>query len=81
VVSRIAQSVQCLVMGYTNRSSRIDPEQMGKDFSCSLCVQNGSGSYPASCTLGTKVPFHVAKARPGRGTDHSSPSIAEAENE
>jgi hypothetical protein len=24
-----------------------------KDFSCSLCVQTGSGAHPASCPMGT----------------------------
>jgi hypothetical protein len=52
-----------------------------KDFSCSLCVQTGSGAHPASCTLGTGGPFPGAKARPGRDTDHSNLSSAEVENE
>jgi hypothetical protein len=26
-----------------------------KDFTCSLCVQTGSGAHPASCTMGTGV--------------------------
>jgi hypothetical protein len=47
-----------------------------KDFSSSLCVQTGSGSHPASCTMGTG-----GKARPGRDADHSPPSSAEVENE
>jgi hypothetical protein len=52
-----------------------------KDFSCSLCVQAGSGAHPASCPMGTGGPFPGAKARPGRDADHSPPSSAEAENE
>jgi hypothetical protein len=52
-----------------------------KDFSSSLCVQTGSGAYPASCTMGTGVPFPGAKARPGRDADHSPLSSAEVENE
>jgi hypothetical protein len=43
-----------------------------KDFSSSLCVQTGSGTHPASCTVGTRGPFSRAKARPGRDVDHSS---------
>jgi hypothetical protein len=42
-----------------------------KDFSSSLCVQTGSGTYPASCTMGTGGAFPGGKARPGRDSDHS----------
>jgi hypothetical protein len=42
-----------------------------KDFSCSLCVQTGSGAHPASCTMGTEGPFPGGKARPVRDADHS----------
>jgi hypothetical protein len=35
------------------------------DFSCSLCVQTGSGAHPASCTMGTGGPFPGGKARQG----------------
>jgi hypothetical protein len=42
-----------------------------KDFSSSLCVQTGSGTHPASCTIGTGGRFPGAKARPGRNADHS----------
>jgi hypothetical protein len=53
-----------------------------KDFSCSLFVQTGSGTHPASCTMGKGGgPFPGAKARPGRDADHSPPSCAEVENE
>jgi hypothetical protein len=52
-----------------------------KDFSCSLCVQTGSGAHPASCTMGTGGPFPGAKARPGRDAGHSPPSSAEIKNE
>jgi hypothetical protein len=41
------------------------------DFSSNLCVQTGSGAHPASCTMGTEVPFPGGKARPGRDADHS----------
>jgi hypothetical protein len=43
-----------------------------KDFSSSLCVQTGSETHPASCTMGTGGPFSGAKR--GRGvtlTNHS----------
>jgi hypothetical protein len=52
-----------------------------KDFSSSLYVQTGSGAHPASCTMGTRVPFPWGKARPGRDADHSPPSSAEVVNE
>jgi hypothetical protein len=37
-----------------------------KDFSSILCVQTGSGSHPASCTMGTGGPFPGGLKR-GRG--------------
>jgi hypothetical protein len=52
-----------------------------KDFSSSLCIQTGSGTHPASCTMGTGGPFPRSKARPGRDADHSPPSSAEVKNE
>jgi hypothetical protein len=36
-----------------------------KDFSCSLCVQTGSGAHPASCTMGTVGPFPGGKSAAG----------------
>jgi hypothetical protein len=53
----------------------------GEDFSSSVCVQTGSGAYPASCTMGTGGSFPGAKARPGRDADHSLPSSAQVVNE
>jgi hypothetical protein len=50
--------------GWTIGRSRFDPRQRRKDFSSSLCVQTGSGAYPASCPLGTEGTFPGAKARP-----------------
>jgi hypothetical protein len=52
-----------------------------KDFSCSLCVQTGSGAHPAFFTMGIGGPFLGDTARPGRDADHSPPSSAEVENE
>jgi hypothetical protein len=63
-VSRVAT-------GWTTGRSALDPRQRRKDFSCSLCVQTGSGAYPASCTMGTGGPFPGAEARPRRDADHS----------
>jgi hypothetical protein len=53
----------------------------GKGFSCSLCVQTGSGAHPAPYPMGTGGPFPWGKARPGRYVDHSPPSSTEVENE
>jgi hypothetical protein len=47
-----------------------------RDFSCSLCVQTGSGAHPASYPVGTGGPFPRGKARPGRDADHSPTSSA-----
>jgi hypothetical protein len=52
-----------------------------EDFSSSLCVQTGSGAYPACCIMGTGGSFPGGKARPGRDADHSPPSSAEYKNE
>jgi hypothetical protein len=79
--SRVAQSVQCLATEWMTGLSKFDPRQRQKDFSCSLCVQTGSGADPTSCTMGTGGPFPRAKARPGRDPDHSPPSSAKVENE
>jgi hypothetical protein len=48
-----------------------------EDFSCSLCVQTGSGAHPASYPMGSGGSFPGGKARPGRDADHSPPSSAE----
>jgi hypothetical protein len=52
-----------------------------KDFPSNLCVQNGSGAHPTSCTMGTGVPFPWGKARTGPDAEQSPPSSAEIENE
>jgi hypothetical protein len=52
-----------------------------KDFSSSLCVQTDSGAHPGYCPMGTGDPFPGGKARPGRDSDHSTPSSAEVEND
>jgi hypothetical protein len=41
-----------------------------KDFPSSLCIRNGSGAHPASCTLGTGGPFRGAKLRQRPDADH-----------
>jgi hypothetical protein len=81
MVSRVAQSVQCLATGCTTRRSRFDPRQRREDFSPGLCVQTGSGSHPVPCTMGTGNSFSGAKARSGHDADHSPLSSAEVKNE
>jgi hypothetical protein len=64
--------------GLDDRVIGVRSPARAKDFSCSLCVQTGSGAHPASCTMGTGGPFPGGKARP---VDHSPPSSAEIANE
>jgi hypothetical protein len=64
-----------------DRAIEVRSPAEARDFSCSLCVQTGSGAHPASCTMGTRGPFPGAKARSGRDADHSLPSSAKVENE
>jgi hypothetical protein len=70
----VAQSVQCLTTDWTTRVRSSTEED---DFSCSLCVQTGSGAHAASCPMGIGGSFPGGKARPGRDADHSPPSSAE----
>jgi hypothetical protein len=52
--------------GLDDRAIGVRSPAGAKDFSCSFCVQTGSGAHPASCIMGTG-----GKARPGRDADHS----------
>jgi hypothetical protein len=47
------------------------------NFSLRHRVQTGSGAKPLSYPMGTGALFSPATKRPGRETDHSSPSSAE----
>jgi hypothetical protein len=67
--------------GLDDRAIEVRSPAGPKDFSCNLCVQTGSGTHPASCTMGTGGPFPGAKARSGRDADHSPLPSAEVENE
>jgi hypothetical protein len=67
--------------GLDNRAIDVRSPTGAQDFSSSPCVQTGSGTHPASCSMGTGGPFPGGKARPGRDADHSPPSSAEVENE
>jgi hypothetical protein len=56
-VRRLAQSVYCLATGWTAGRSRFDLRLRRKDFSCSPCVQTGSGVHSVSSTMGTRGSF------------------------
>jgi hypothetical protein len=60
-----------IVSGYglDYRAIEVRPRQRRKDFSCSLCVQTGSETHPASC--GYRGSFPRGEARPERDADHS----------
>jgi hypothetical protein len=71
-----------IVSGYglDDRAIGVRSPAGAKDFSSSLCVQNGSETHPASCTMGTGGPF------PGQSTAGAwrwplPPSSAEVKNE
>jgi hypothetical protein len=66
--------------GLDDRATEVRSPAGAKDFSCCLCVQTGSGAYPASFTMGTGGLFPGGKARPGRDADHSPPSSAEVQH-
>jgi hypothetical protein len=51
--------------GLDDRAIGVRSPAGAKDFSCSLCVQTGSGAHPASCTMGTGGPFPGGKSAAG----------------
>jgi hypothetical protein len=67
--------------GLDDRAIVVRSPAGAKDFSSNLCVQTGSETHPASCTMGTGGPFPGVKARLWRDADHSPPSSAEVVNE
>jgi hypothetical protein len=67
--------------GLDDRAIGVRSPVGAKDFSSNLFVQTGSGAHLTSCPMGTGGLFPGAKARPGRDSDHSPPSIAEVVNE
>jgi hypothetical protein len=79
--SRVSSGSIVSDYGLDDRAIGVRSPAGAKDFSCSLCVQIGSGAHPASCTMGTGGPFPGDKARPGRDADHSPQSSAEVVNE
>jgi hypothetical protein len=75
--SRVRSGSIVSAYGLDDRAIGVRSPAGAKDFSSILCVQTGSGTHPASCTLGTGGPFPGGKARKGRDADHSSPSSVE----
>jgi hypothetical protein len=67
--------------GLEDRAIGVRSPAGAEDFSSILCVQTGSGAYPASCPMGTGVLSPGVKARSGRDADHSPPPSADVENE
>jgi hypothetical protein len=70
--------------GLDDRAIEVRSPAKAKNFSSTHSVQTGSGVQPAYFTMdivGGGGPFPGAKVRPGRETDHSSPSSAEIENQ
>jgi hypothetical protein len=51
--------------GLDDRAIEVRSTAGAEDFSSSLCVQTGSGSHPASCTMGTGGPFPGGKRAAG----------------
>jgi hypothetical protein len=51
--------------GLEDRAIEVRSPAGAKDFSCTLCVQTGSGANPASCTMSTVGPSPGVKS--GRG--------------
>jgi hypothetical protein len=79
--SRVSSGSIVSGYGMDERAIGVRSPAGANDFSSSLCVQTGSGTHPASCTMGTGGPFPGGKAQPGRDADHSPPSSAEVVNE
>jgi hypothetical protein len=78
LVSRGSSVIIVSDYGLDDQAIGVQSPAEAKDFSSNLCVQTSSEAYPASCKMG---PFPGGKARPGRDSDHSSPSRAEVKNE
>jgi hypothetical protein len=63
--SRVSSGSIVSDYGLDDRAIRVRSPAGAEDFSCSLCVQTGSGAHPASCTMGTGGPLPGVKR--GRG--------------
>jgi hypothetical protein len=79
--SRVSSGSIVSDYGLDDRAIGVRSPAGAEDFSCSLCVQTGSGAHPASCTMGIGGPFPGGEARPERDADNSPLSSAEVVNE
>jgi hypothetical protein len=61
-ISRVSSGSIVSDYGLDDRAIEVRFPAEAKDFSCSLCVQTGSGAHPASCTMGTEGPFPGGKS-------------------
>jgi hypothetical protein len=68
--SRVSSGSIVFDYGLDNRAIGVRSPAWAKDFYSILCVQTGSEAHPASCTMGTGIPFQ-------RDADHSPPPSAE----
>jgi hypothetical protein len=73
MTNRSRGSSVCIVSGYElgDRAMEVRSPAEARHISSNLCVQTGSGAYPASCPMGTVGPFLGGKELPGRDADHS----------
>jgi hypothetical protein len=63
--SRVSSGSIVSDYGLDDRAIGVRSPVGAKDFSSSLCVQTGSGSHPASSTMGTGGPFPGGKSAAG----------------
>jgi hypothetical protein len=63
--SRVSSGSIVSDYGLDDRAIEVRFSAGAKDFSCSLCVQTGSGAHPASCPMGTGVLFPGGKSAVG----------------
>jgi hypothetical protein len=63
--SRVSSGSIVSDYGLDDRAIGVRSPVGAKDFSCSLCVETGSGTHPASYTMGTGGPFPGGKSAAG----------------
>jgi hypothetical protein len=64
-MSRVSSGSIVSGYGLDDRAIGVRFPAGAKDFSCSLCVQTGSGAHSASCTMGTGDPLPGGKSAAG----------------
>jgi hypothetical protein len=76
----LAQAVQCLATDWTTWRSRFDPPQVQRIFPLASVSRLSLGPTQSSVQWAPRV-LCPGEVRPGRDTDHSTPSSAEIVNE